>query len=129
MDCVYDLTDVHSGEYLEADVSELTLVETVDKADDYLRKNPPEESLDYSKFKKEAETMPKQEPNKPSARELSAQIAEERKILRKKKAAEIDNLLDQRNWYADMLAKTNDETYGDRLFAVEAELKRLVETE
>jgi hypothetical protein len=55
---------------------------------------------------------------------LSAQIAEERKALRKKRAAEIDNLLDQRNWYADMLAKTNDETYGDRLFAVEAELKK-----
>jgi hypothetical protein len=76
------------------------------------------------------ETVSKpKEPKKPSARELSAQIAEERKILRKKKAAEIDNLLDQRNWYADMLAKTNDEAYGDRLFAVEAELKRMVETE
>jgi hypothetical protein len=49
--------------------------------------------------------------------------------MRKKRAAEIDNLLDQRNWYADMLAKTNDETYGDRLFAIEAELKRMVETE
>jgi hypothetical protein len=34
-----------------------------------------------------------------------------------------------RNWAADMLAKTNDEAYGDRVMAIDAELKKLVETE
>jgi hypothetical protein len=134
---VYDLVDAYTGEFLEADIDDLTLAETADKADEYIAANPTDYEAptpnipDWMTFLiggEETVSKPK-EPKKPSARELSAQIAEERKILRKKKAAEIDNLLDQRNWYADMLAKTNDEAYGDRLFAVEAELKRMVETE
>jgi hypothetical protein len=137
---VYDLVDAYTGEFLEADVDDLTLAETADKAEEYLAANPTDYEAptpnipDWMTFLIGGEeTMKKKpdEPKKPSARELSAQIAEERKVLRKKRAAEIDNLLDQRNWYADMLAKTNDETYGDRLVCGggRAELKRMVETE
>jgi hypothetical protein len=139
---VYEVLDAVTGEFLEADGEDVEFVTDAGHAADYLSENPPDYSeplppsidlsdwmLDISKYTGGVTNMAKKEPKKPSARELSAQIAEERKAMRKKKAAEIDNLLDQRNWYADMLAKTNDETYGDRLFAVEAELKRMVETE
>jgi hypothetical protein len=134
---VYELVDAHTGEFLEADVEDLTLVETADKADDWLAANPaPKQGLnlsdwaiDISKYFGGVTNMAKQEPRKPTARELSAQLAKESKELRKKRAAEIDNLLDLRNWAADMLAKTNDEAYGDRIFALDAELKKSVETE
>jgi hypothetical protein len=68
------------------------------------------------------------EPRKPTAREISAKEAEEKKQARKVRAAEIDNLLDLRKWYADMLAKTNNEEFGDRVFALDCELKKLTET-
>jgi hypothetical protein len=136
-DMVYEVFDVLTSDYIECCEDDITLVATADKAEEYLAANPPDYEAptpmmpDWMTFLiggEETMSKPK-EPHKPSARELSAQIAEEKKILRKKRAAEIDNLLDQRNWYADMLAKTNNEEFGDRLFAVEAELKRLVETE
>jgi hypothetical protein len=72
--------------------------------------------------------MAKQE-RKPTARDLSAKEAEEKKQARKARAAEIDNLLDIAHWNRRMLEKTNDERYGDQLFGVEAELKKIVETE
>jgi len=80
-------------------------------------------------YEKGLKAMAKQEPRKPTARELSAQLAKEQKEMRKKRGEQIDNLLDLRNWAADMLAKTNDEAYGDRVFAIDTELKKLVETE
>jgi hypothetical protein len=133
---VYELVDAHTGEFLEADVEDLTLVETADKADDWLAANPaptdtPQISfaIDVSHFMKGAETMAKQEPRKPTARELSAQLAKESKELRKKRAAEIDNLLDMRNWAEDMLAKTGNEEFGDRVMAIDCELKKLTEVE
>jgi hypothetical protein len=137
-DIIYEVFDVQNSDWIECCEDDITLVAEADKAEEYLAANPTDYEAptpnipDWMTFLIGGEeTMKKKpdEPKKPSARELSAQIAEERKVLRKKRAAEIDNLLDQRNWYADMLAKTNDETYGDRLFAVEAELKRMVETE
>lgn len=132
-DMVYELTDVYSGEFLEADVEDLTLVETADKAEEYLRNNPapvqPKHfAIDVSHLMKGAETMAKEE-RKPTAREISAQIAEERKAARKAKAEQIDNLLDMRNWASEMLAKTNDEAYGERVIAIDAELKTLTESE
>jgi hypothetical protein len=77
---------------------------------------------------KGAETMAKPE-RKPTPRELSAQIADERKAMRKKRAEQIDNLLDMRIWASKMLEKTNNEEYGDKVFAIDCELKKLVETE
>jgi hypothetical protein len=116
---VYELTDASSGEWLEADEADLTLAETADNAEAWLRENPPTQPHTSVKIK----------PEKPSARELSAQEAEKRKSERKTRAEQIDNLLDIANWNRRMLDKTSDDAYGDRLFAVEAELKKLVETE
>jgi hypothetical protein len=140
IDMVYELVDAHTGEFLEADVEDLTLVETADKADDWLAANPApvdtskpfdinEWVVDMTKYFGGVTNMAKQEPRKPTARELSAQLAKEQKEMRKKRGEQIDNLLDLRNWAADMLAKTNDEAYGDRVMAIDAELKKLVETE
>jgi hypothetical protein len=122
-DMVYELHDVANTEFIEADVEDLTLVETADKADDYLAANPPnyevpaQEKPEWMTFMfggEETMSKPK-EPRKPTAREISAKEAEERKAARKARAAEIDNLLDLRNWAADMLAKTNNEEFGDRV--------------
>jgi hypothetical protein len=136
-DMVYELHDVANTEFIEADVEDLTLVETADKAEEYLAKNPPDyevpaqEKPDWMTFMFGGDEMMSQskEPRKPTPREISAKEAEERKAARKVRAAEIDNLLEIAHWNRSMLEKTNDERYGDQLFAIEAELKKLVETE
>jgi hypothetical protein len=136
-DIVYELHDVGNLEFIEADMVDLTLVETEDQADEYLAANPPnyeapaQEKPEWMTFMFGGdETMSKaKEPRKPTAREISAKEAEERRAARKARGEEIDNLLDIAQWNRSMLEKTNDERYGDQLFAVEAELKKLVETE
>jgi hypothetical protein len=130
---VFDLVDAYTGEFLEADYEDLTLVETADKAEEYLRINPaPAEpkryAIDVSHLLKEAETMAKEE-RKLTAREISGIEADKRKKERKEKALQIDDLLDIRKWNSDMLAKTNNEDYGDRVFAIDCELKKLTEVD
>jgi hypothetical protein len=136
-DVVYELHDVGNLEFIEADMADLTLVETADKAEAYLETNPPHYEApapvkpDWMTFmfgeEEKAVSKPK-EPRKPTAREISAKEAEERRAARKERAAEIDNLLDLRIWAADMLAKTNNEEFGDQVFAIDCELKKLTET-
>jgi hypothetical protein len=121
---VYEVLDAVTGEFLEADGEDVEFVTDSEHASAYLAENPPE----YKPIGR-AVTMAKEEPKKPTAREISAKEAEEKKAARKARAAEIDNLLDLRKWYADMLAKTNDEAYGDRVMAVEAKLKELVDND
>jgi hypothetical protein len=136
-DLVYELYDIANSEWLEADMEDLTLVVEADKADDYLTANPPNYEApaptmpDWMTFITGGdETMSKpKEPRKLTAREISAKEAEERKAARKARAAEIDNLLDLRNWAADMLAKTNIEEFGDRVMAIDCELKKLTEND
>lgn len=138
VDTVYEVYDVLTSDWIEAAEEDLTLVADADKAEEYLAANPPDYEAptpiqtdwmtDFSHLMKGAETMAKPE-RKPTAREISAQEAEERKAARKARGIEIDNLLDIANWNRKMLDKTNDEAYGDRLMAVEAELKKLVETD
>jgi hypothetical protein len=136
VDMIYELHDVANMEFIEADVEDLTLVETADKAEVYLAANPPNyevpapvqpEWMTFMFGGDETMSKPK-EPRKPTAREISAKEAEERKAARKARGEEIDNLLDLRNWAADMLAKTNNEEFGDRVFAIDCELKKLTET-
>jgi hypothetical protein len=133
-DLVYELHCANSLEWLEADEDDLTFVAAAEEAERYLAENPPYEPMRsetnevISRMFGGDEMKPDQ-PRKPTARELSAKEAEERKAARKAQAAEIDNLLDIAHWNRRMLEKTNDERYGDQLFAVEAELKKLVETE
>ncbi|AZU61019.1 hypothetical protein [Neobacillus mesonae] len=131
-DIVYELYDVATSDWIEASEEDLTLVAEADQAEEYLAVNPapvePSLTIDISKFFGGVTNMAKQE-RKPTARELSAKEAEERRKARKEREAEINNLLDIARWNRKMLEKTNDEAYGDRLFAVEAELKKLVENE
>jgi hypothetical protein len=136
-DIVYEVYDVLSSDWVECVEEDITLVAEADKADDYLATNPPhyevpaQEKPEWMTFMFGGdETMSKaKEPRKPTAREISAKEAEEKKAARKSRGEEIDTLLEMAQWYRNMFEKTNDESYGDRLFAVEAELKRLVETE
>jgi hypothetical protein len=136
-DIVYELYDTTTNDWIEAAEEDLTLVIKADKAEEYLALNPRQYEApapswpDWMTFGIEGdETMSKaKEPRKPTAREISSKEAEEKKQARKARAAEIDNLLDIAHWNRRMLEKTNDERYGDQLFAVEAELKKLVETE
>jgi hypothetical protein len=136
-DIVYEVYDVLTSDWIECAEEDITLVVEADKAEDYLFFNPPDyevpaqEKPEWMTFMFGGdETMSKaKEPRKPTAREISAQEAEERKAARKARAAEIDNLLDLRNWAADMLAKTNNEEFGDRVMAIDTKLKELVETE
>jgi hypothetical protein len=136
-DIVYEVYDVLTSDWIECAEEDLTLVVEADKAEEYLAANPPNYEApapampDWMTFINGGdETMSKpKEPRKPTAREISAKEAEERRASRKARGEEIDNLLDIAQWNRTMLAKTNDERYGDQLFGVEAELKKLVETE
>jgi hypothetical protein len=122
---VYEVLDAVTGEFLEADGEDVEFVTDAEHAADYLRENPPVPEL--TNYIGGVPNMAKQEPRKPTAREISAKEAEERRVARKARGEEIDNLLDIAQWNRTMLEKTNDERYGDRLFAVEAELKKITE--
>jgi hypothetical protein len=142
---VYEVLDAVTGEFLEADGEDVEFVTDAEHAAQYLAENPQEyeatapilpdwakdvyQSLvDIENYERGAVNMSKPE-RKPTAREISAKEAEQKKAARKALGEEIDNLLDIAQWNRRMLEKTNDERYGDQLFAVEAELKKLVETE
>jgi hypothetical protein len=138
VDMVYELHDVANTEFIEADVEDLTLVETADKAEAYIETNPPHyeapapvkpEWMTFMFGEEEKAVSKAKEPRKPTAREVSAQEAEERKAARKARGEEIDNLLDLRIWATDMLAKTNNEEFGDRVFAIDAKLKEMVDND
>jgi hypothetical protein len=138
---VYEVLDAVTGEFLEADGEDVEFVTDAEHASAYLTENPPEYNeplhsvdmsdwmIDISKYAGGVTDMAKQEPRKPTAREISSKEAEERRAARKARAAEIDNLLDMRKWAADMLAKTNNEEFGDRVFAIDAKLKGLVDND
>jgi hypothetical protein len=134
-DIVYEVYDVLTSDWIECAEEDLTLVVEADQAEAYLAANPPNYEApapsmpDWMTFITGGdETMSKpKEPRKPTAMEISAKEAEERRATRKARGEEIDNLLDIAQWNRTMLEKTNDERYGDRLFAVEAELKKITE--
>lgn len=137
-DIVYEVYDVLTSDWIECAEEDITLVAEADQAEEYLAANPPNYEAtapimpDWATFIYGGEgiamSKPK-EPRKPTARELSAKEAEEKKAARKARAAEIDNLLDLRIWASDMLAKTNNEEYGDRAFAIDAKLKQLIDND
>jgi hypothetical protein len=136
---VYEVLDAVTGEFLEADGEDVEFVTDAEHASAYLAENPPEYEATapilpdwakdvYQNYERGAMNMSKPE-RKPTAREISAMEAEERKATRKARGEQIDNLLDLRNWAADMLAKTNNEEFGDRVFAIDAKLKELVDND
>jgi hypothetical protein len=134
---VYEVLDAVTGEFLEADGEDVEFVTDAEHASQYLVENPPNYEAPATKRTFEiisdlsifggVTDMAKQEPRKPTAREISAKEAEERKAARKARGEQIDNLLDLRNWAADMLAKTNNEEFGDRVMAIDSKLKELVD--
>jgi hypothetical protein len=135
---VYEVLDAVTGEFLEADGEDVEFVTDAGHASAYLAENPPDYEAQATKRTFEIVSdlsifggvtdMAKPE-RKPTAREISAKAAEERKAARKARAAEIDNLLDMRIWAADMLAKTNNEEFGDRVMAIDAKLKEQVDND
>ncbi|WHY01815.1 hypothetical protein [Neobacillus sp. DY30] len=137
---VYEVLDAVTGEFLEADGEDVEFVTDADHASAYLAENPPEYNeplpavdlsdwmIDISNYTGGVTNMAKSE-RKPTPRELSAKEAEERKAARNEREAQINNLLEIAQWNRKMLDKTNDESYGDRLFAVEAELMKLVDND
>jgi hypothetical protein len=133
VDTVYEVYDVLTSDWIECAEEDITLVAEADKAEEYLAANPPDYEAPAQEkpewmtfmFGEEEKAMSK----KPTLREISAKEAEQKKAARKARAAEVDNLLDLRIWYADMMEKTNDEAYGDRVFAMDAKLKELVDND
>lgn len=130
---VFELLDAHTGEYLEADGEDVEFVTDAVNASEYLAQleAPPEmpSRMPGLDFEMGGGNMKAKEPRKPTARELSGIEAERRKAERKAKAARIDELLDQRNWYAAALERTNNEEFGNRVFGIDAELKKLTDVE
>jgi hypothetical protein len=138
-DVIYEVYDVVSCDWIECAEEDITLVVEAAQAEEYLAANPPDYEAPaptypdwvtdvMQNFGKGAIEMAKPE-RKPTAKELSAMEADRRKAERKERGEQIDNLLDLRNWAAGMLEKTGNEAYGDRVFAIDCELKKLVETE
>ncbi|MDR7001624.1 hypothetical protein [Neobacillus niacini] len=137
---VYEVIDAYTGEFLEADGEDVEFVTDADHAAAYVRENPkpaapvyPDWAMGVMKSLEEIEEYEKgamgMAERKPTARELSSQLAKEKKAARKKRGEKIDNLLDMRIWAADMLEKTGNEEFGDRVFAIDAELKKLTDAD
>jgi hypothetical protein len=126
---VYEVLDAYTGEFLEADGEDVEFVTDADHAAAYVSENPNPKAfaIDVSHLENKGAINMAKEERKPTARELSSQIAKEKKAMRKKRAEQIDNFLDMRNWAEKMLAKTGNEEYGDRVFAIDCELKKLTE--
>lgn len=137
-DVIFELYDVGNNDWIEAIGEDITLVADAGQADEYLRENPaPVETskpfsigdmtVDISQFMKGAiDKMAKQE-RKPTARELSAIEAEERKMLRKLHAEVVDDLLDQLRDNMALYEMFGDAEFGDKVFAIKAELKKITE--
>jgi hypothetical protein len=130
---VYDLVDAISGEWLEADAEDLTLLADAGQADEYLktidlRNYPRPQAFMFFgiDFGNEMEAVSMAEKERPlTPREKSAKEAEERKKMRELKAEIIDELLDEMNDYKRLYAEFGDEEYNDRVIALEAELFKL----
>jgi hypothetical protein len=126
---VYDLVDAISGEWLEADAEDLTLLADAGQADEYLKtidlRNYPRPQA-FLFFGNEMEAVSMAEKERPlTPREKSAKEAEERKQMRKLKAEIIDDLLDQYNDAKALYEAFGDEEYNDKAFAIKAELHKL----
>jgi hypothetical protein len=133
---IYEMHAVDSGEWLEADGEDLTLVAEADRAEEWMRNNAAKEAqaprIRFTYFddeEEEAVTMADKEERKPTARELSNIEAARRKAERKEKAKQVDRLLDELRDYKALERNFGDAEYGDKAFAVEAELKKLAETD
>lgn len=115
-DVVYELADAHSEDWLEADVEDLTLVATADKAGEYLAQHEP--------IRKGSEMLMAffgvdfaRKPN------VSPEI--ERYNKQRDRERRINELLDERNDYARLLAEFGDEEYKARIEKIDKELRKI----
>ncbi len=112
---VYELTDVYLAEWLEADEEDLQLVVKADKADEYLTMKGGDVAVifTFSDFGGRSGRLPKVAPE----------------IERYNKARErerrINELLDERNDYARLLAEFGDEEYKAKIAEIDSALKEV----
>lgn len=127
-DIVFELSDAHTLEWLEADENDLTLICREDQSEEYLANAPlPQSQAQVILFL--AEGTPTEAPveRKLTAREQSSREAESRKLLRKIMNEIIDDLLVQRKNYEELYKAWGDEAYNDKIFAIDAEINKLQE--
>ena len=142
---IYELSDVYTAGWLEADEKDLVLVAEEENADEYLSTIgqatidltdiPSADEFDLTDFivgidfayqdEVEERTMfgkQSKEPRKPTARELSSQEAERRKQARKDKAEKVNELLDAKNDYKALYEAFGDSEYLKKQAEIDAEL-------
>lgn len=113
---VYELTDVNSAEWLEADEEDLRLVAKADKAEEYLASHKGGDvavMFTTVDFRGRSGRPPKVAPE--IERYNNARERERR----------IDELLDERNDYARLLAEFGDEEYKAKIAEIDSALKEV----
>lgn len=131
-DIIFEISDVHTLDYLEADENDLTLICREDQAEQYLANAPLPQSQAQVYFigidlAQEITINTEPVERKLTPREQSSREAEERKQLRKLMSEVIDDLLIQRKDYEELYRVFGDEEYNDRIFAIDAEINKLQE--
>jgi hypothetical protein len=122
-DIVFELSDAHTLEWLEADENDLTLICREDKAEEYLANAPIQQVIVFLAEGITEETIER----KLTLREQSSREAEARKELRKIMSEVIDDLLVRRKDYEELYAIFGDEQFNDVIFAIDAEINKLNE--
>lgn len=127
----FDITCAHTGEYMMAELNDITRICGADQADDYLMYHTAPMpkfdvgkltiNFDINEYRKEDAEMNR----KPTQRELSSQEAERRKQARKERAGQIDNLLDIRNWNVRKYEETSERAYRMKVEEIDEELAKL----
>lgn len=152
-DVYYELTNIHTGEYLSACDEDLTLVADASQADDFIanmasekrRTIDPGSAMIYlngywipvvgSNLNEQIETgaveMAGKQERKLTAREQSAKVAAEKKEARKKKAEMVDRALDGRLIAGQLAEMFPDEQarYERRVAKYDAFLAKVSEAE
>jgi hypothetical protein len=152
-DVYYELTNIHTGEYLSACDEDLTLVADASQADDFIanmasekrRTIDPGSAMIYlngywipvvgsdlnEQIDMGAINMAGNNERKLTAREQSAKVAKEKKEARKKREKFIDSMLDRR-YNAKVLSETfpeDKEKYERRIAKVDAVLAKVSDSE
>jgi hypothetical protein len=126
-DIVFELSDAHTLEWLEADENDITLVCREAESEQYLANAPLPQSQAQVIVFLAADSTVEVPQRKLTPREESSREAERRKELRKLKAEIIDDLLDRIRDYRRLYAMFGDEEFNDVVFALEAEINKLNE--
>lgn len=117
---VYELTDVYSAEWLEADEEDLRLVAKADKADEYLlTHNPAWTCGDVAAMFTTVDFRGR------SGRPPKVAPEIERYNKARERERRINELLDERNDYARLLAEFGDEEYKAKIAGIDSALKEV----